>query len=125
MKKILWVSKNTPLDSQVTELKRLFGEDAVIDQDGKPFSSAQDILRRYRRGGYDEMVLIAPLSVCRIVVSLGCKPLWSEMSQVTASQSELEVQGMGDRIRGTSRYYRFVKFKRLESIDIKYSNLNS
>ena len=41
MEKIIWFSRHEPLKSQITELKRLFGEETEIIQDPKPFSSAE------------------------------------------------------------------------------------
>lgn len=127
MKKVLWVSKNTPLESQIQSLKNLFGQDVRVDIDSNPFSSAQDVVRRFRRGSYDEMVLIAPLSVCRMVTEQGVKPLWSEMETVPSDdpQAEVRVQGTRERLRNTHRCYKFIKFKRLESIEMVFSDLVS
>jgi hypothetical protein len=122
--KILWVSKHSPVDSQIRELKRLFGVDTVIDVDISPFSSAHDIQKRKRQGDYEEIVLIAPLSVCQSVVDLGIKPLYSEMISCHRENAEVEVQGTRERLKNRKRYYRFVKFKRLEAIEIKYSALD-
>jgi len=123
MKRILWVSKNTPLPSQISYLKGVFGEDCEITQDTNPFSSAYDIVRRFEKGSYDEIVLIAPISVCRILTDMGYRPLWSEMKRVKPSDSEVESRGSLDRIKGTSRHYQFIKFKRLEAVDLIFSEL--
>jgi hypothetical protein len=123
--KILWVSRNRPLQSQRNELKRLFGKDAQIDIDPNPFSSAEDICGRFERGGYDEMVLIAPLSICKLITEAGYRPLWSEMRATTESQSEIKVQGEGDRVSNKVRYYKFVRFKRLEAVDVIYSEISA
>ena len=113
MKRILWVSRNKPLDSQLKELRRLFGQDTVVDLNTDAFSDADDIIARFKKGKYDEMLLIAPLSVCRIITDKGFKPLYSEMVQ-DKSNFELEVKG---------RRYRFVKFKRLESVKVEFSQI--
>jgi hypothetical protein len=123
MKKILWVSRNTPLESQINYLKQVFGEDTEITEDSKPFSSAQDIAHRFEAGNYDEMVVIAPISVCRILTDMGYRLLWSEMERTTKEDSEISVAGIGDRVMGTSRHYRFVRFKRLEGVDLIFSDL--
>lgn len=49
-KKIIWFSRHEPLKSQITELKRLFGNDVKIVKDSKPFSSAEEVAtgRRYK-----------------------------------------------------------------------------
>ena len=123
MRKILWVSKNTPLDSQIKYLKDIFGEDCEITLDGNPFSSAHDIAKRFEKGSYDEIVLIAPISVCRILTDMGYRPLWSEMSRTSKKDSEISVSGMSDRVTGVTRHYRFIKFKRLEAVDLIFSDL--
>ena len=123
--KILWVSRNHPLDSQVNELKRLFGRDMILDQDVNPFSSASDIVKRFKAGDYDEMVLIAPLSVCRVITEYGYRPLWSEMRQVPQDYPhyEVEVEGSQGRVNGKKRRYQFIKFKRLTSVEVNFSSL--
>lgn len=123
--RILWVSKHQPVDSQVKELKRIFGQDAVIDLDISPFSSAHDIQRRMRKGNYDEIVLIAPLSVCKTITELGIKPLYSEMVSCHHEAAEVEVEGTRERLSHKKRYYRFVKFKRLENVEIIFSELDT
>lgn len=126
--KILWVSRHEPLESQRRELKRLYGEDVIIDQHDKPYANAAEILKVYRRGFYDEMVLVAPLSVCKVIVSYGIKPLSSEMAQLEADDPDIELRvndSMRERLGGKARYYKFVRFKRMERIDITYSNLDT
>jgi hypothetical protein len=81
--KVYWLSRHEPLPSQVAELRRLFGEDVVIEQDPKPFDSVDDILNRFRQSGADELLVVAPLSVIAQLVQRGVKPLWAEMEQVT------------------------------------------
>jgi hypothetical protein len=83
MKKVYWLSRHAPLPSQIAELRRLFGEDVVIEQDPQPFESVDDILARFRRSGADELLVVAPLSVIAQLVQRGIKPLWAEMEQVT------------------------------------------
>jgi len=127
MKKILWISRNQPLNSQIGELKRLFGEDVIIDQDVNPFASASDIVKRYKKGFYDEMVLIAPLSVCRVITEYGYRPLWSEMRQVSHDDPnfEVEVEGSQGRVEGKKRRYQFIRFKRLIGIDVNFEPVES
>lgn len=125
MVKVLWVSKNAPLQSQLNELRRLFGSDTQVVIDPNPFSSASEIVRRYREGGYDEMVLIAPLTVCRVICDFGYKPLWSEMKSIPMGSPDAEVTagGMRERVSGKPRSYKFIQFKRLESITMNFSRI--
>jgi len=114
-KKVYWMSRHEPLPSQITELKRLFGEGVIVEKDPQPFSSADDIVERFRRSGADELVIVAPLSVIAQVVQRGIKPLWAEMQQVE-DPSEAETEAAG-------RYYRFVRFRRIVGIEIKFEDV--
>jgi hypothetical protein len=112
--KILWVSQHTPILRQLEALKRLFGEDVIVQQDPRPFSSAEEIVQRYRSGGYDEMVIVAPESVVRRIVDLGIKPLRAEMDQVLIQEAEVVARGRG---------YRFNRFRRIVGYRIDYEEL--
>jgi len=115
MIRILWVSRHEPLPSQEAALKERFGE-IEIHRDPRPFSSAEDIYDRFRRGGYDEMVVVAPLSVIAKLCELGIRPLWAEM-KVVHDPSEAEVQASG-------RLYRFVRFRRILGVKIEYGEVS-
>jgi len=113
--KVYWMSRHAPLPSQIAELRRLFGEDVVIEQDPKPFDSADDILNRFRQSGADELLIVAPLSVVAQIVQRGVKPLWAEM-EVVSDPAKAEVEAAG-------RYYRFVRFRRIVGIEIKFEEV--
>ena len=113
-KKILWLSRHNPLPSQISELKRIFGKDVEVVIDPQPFDNAEDIALRFKNGGYDEMVVVAPLSVIQRLTELGIKPLWAEMKRVSKEEAETEVSG---------RYYKFIKFKRIKGIKIEFEEL--
>ncbi|HLD86135.1 MAG TPA: hypothetical protein VJA28_01645 [Patescibacteria group bacterium] len=114
MKKILWLSRHSPLPIEVVELKRVFGELEVC-QDVNPFASADEIIERVRRGGYDDVVVVAPLSVIDRLCRLGMKPLWADMEQLSTAH------GADFTYRG--RHYRFVKFRRVVGVEVKYEDI--
>lgn len=87
-KRIVWFSRHEPLESQIKELKRLFGEETEIIQDPKPFSSAEEVAKRYKEMGGDDMVVVAPLSVLGKLCQLGIKPLWADMEVVDPKNAE-------------------------------------
>jgi len=113
--KVYWMSRHAPLPSQIAELRRLFGEEVVIEQDPKPFDSADDILNRFRASGADELVIVAPLSVIAQIVQRGVKPLWAEMEVCSPDEAEVEAAG---------RHYRFVRFRRIVGIEIKFEEVS-
>ncbi|OHA09205.1 MAG: hypothetical protein A3B37_01555 [Candidatus Sungbacteria bacterium RIFCSPLOWO2_01_FULL_59_16] len=114
MKRILWLSQHRPLSRQIAELRWIFGEVEVL-QDVNPFSSAEDIVQRVRDGGYDETVVVAPLSVIAKLCELGLRPLWAEMEQVVR-RGEADVAARG-------RFYRFVKFRRIKAVRLEFEEL--
>lgn len=114
MKRILWVSRHPPLPSQVVALTRHFKEVEVV-QDNQPFSGAEDILGRYRQGGYDEMVVVAPLSVLGQLVNLGIKPLWAEMERLP--------EGQPGEVKVGDRQFRFVRFRRVIALRLEFEEL--
>lgn len=114
MKKIVWFSRHPALPSQVQELKRIFGEDIEIIPDPKPFSNAEDIVRRFRAVSGDEMVVVAPLSVLGRLCDLGIKPLWAEMQEVPPEEAEVVTNGRG---------YRFVRFRRVKRLALEFEDV--
>jgi hypothetical protein len=112
--KILWLSRHMPFTKQINELRRLFGDDVEIYHDPHTFCDAFDIIRRFKAGGYNEIVLVAPLSVIMHVVQLGVKPLWAEMQ--TCEKNEADVCTNG-------RYYKFIRFRRIVAINIQYEDI--
>lgn len=112
-KKIIWFSRHEPLESQITELKRLFGEETEIIQDPKPFSSAEEVVKRYKEMNGDDMVVVAPLSVLGRLCQLGIKPLWADMEVVGLEEAEVIAAGRG---------YKFKEFKRVKKLVLEFEN---
>jgi hypothetical protein len=113
-KRILWLSRHPPLPRQIAELKRLFGENTVIRQDVNPFSDVHDIVARFHDGRYDEIVVVAPLSLIARLCEAGITPLWAEMQPTSKPRAEIFMN---------NRHYRFVKFRRIKRIAIEFEEL--
>lgn len=108
---ILWLSRHTPTVRQLAELERLYpGHNLKIDK--RSFDSADDIVARYKSSGATDMVVVAPLSFVRELVRRGLHPLWAEMRQVTRGSPLAETTN-------NNRSYRFIKFHRIRSIEVK------
>lgn len=122
-KRIYWVSRHEPLQSQIDELKRLFGNNMQLINDRRPFASAKEIVARYLQADANEMVLVAPLTVCRAILNYGVRPLWAEMKEVRQSKSEVRRDGRGEKAGRPERYYQFVRFLRLVGIEVKLVEL--
>ncbi|KKS93536.1 MAG: hypothetical protein UV70_C0009G0014 [Parcubacteria group bacterium GW2011_GWA2_43_13] len=114
MKKLLWLSRHNPLPKQIAELQRIFGE-VDVRQDVNEFSNAEEIYRRYRSGGYDDIVVVAPLSVIARLIDLGIKPLWAQMDQVSDRKNADVV--------AKNRFYRFHHFRRIKAVVMEFEEL--
>ena len=75
-------------------------------QDPNPFEDAKDILKRYEDGGYDEIVVVAPLSVIAKLTEAGVRPLWAEME--TIDEKDFNEY---DSVKVGGRVYRFKEYK--------------
>jgi hypothetical protein len=100
------------------ELMRIFG-DVDIVQDHRTFTSVEDLHRRFRNSGADEMVVVLPLTMVMKLIEIGLKPIVPEMVYLhncngcSSFNPETDVIVKG-------RHSRFVQFRRVVSIDIKY-----
>jgi hypothetical protein len=117
MMKILWLSRHRPLPAQIAELERLFGH-AEVTIDPKPFSSAEEIVARFRAGGYDEIVVVAPLSVIARLTEMGIRPLWAEMKQIPSPSPDPSRE-----VEANGRWYRFERFRRIVNVQIVFDDL--
>lgn len=108
--KIVWFSRHKPIQKQVDELKRLFGENIELAIDPNPFSTADDVIERFKRNKAQEMVIVAPLSVIDAITKRGIKPLYAEMKPVQSDDFDVEVNG---------RRFVFERFVRIKGIVIE------
>ncbi|OGH73882.1 MAG: hypothetical protein A3C90_04635 [Candidatus Magasanikbacteria bacterium RIFCSPHIGHO2_02_FULL_51_14] len=115
MKRILWMSRHTPTERQISELARYLGDEVEVEQEPRPFDDARQIVRRFRQGGYDEMVIVAPLSVIAVVCTEGVKPLWSEAGE---ENDPAKIEFRGARGQG----YRFVRFRRIMRVALEFED---
>lgn len=112
--KILWLSQHEPLLVQIEWLKKRFG-DVEIRRDVNPFANAEEIKRRFQAGGYDDIVIVAPLWVILRLTEFGIKPLWAEMQEIQSRQeTHLSYRG---------RFYRFLGFRRIVGVEIKFEEV--
>lgn len=114
-KKVLWVSQHTMQGVQMGALRRMYGSDVRVDEDTRPFDNAQTIIKRFRDGGYDDVIVVAPYSVLDHMCKLGLKPLWALAEQVfDAKQADWSVKG---------RHYRFLGFSRVQELKLVLEDL--
>jgi hypothetical protein len=118
MKKIGWISRHLPLHAQFSELERIFGP-VQVEVDPRPFDSAEKIVERIKERGYDEVVVVAPLSVIQRLVDLGVRPLWAQMHVIDPPQ----VPDPAREVCEKGRWYRFDRFRRIVGIKIEFEEL--
>jgi hypothetical protein len=115
MKRILWVSRHPMHGVQMGALRRMFGDDVRVIEDPRPFDNAETIVRRFRDGEFDDIIVVAPYSVLWRMIELGLQPLWSEAEVVKAKEAaDWNVR---------DRYYRFLHFKRVKRFVIEFEEL--
>jgi len=114
-KKICWMSQHEMHPVQKKVLRRMFGEDVEVTHDQRSFDSAEIIVRRYREGGYDDIIVVAPLSVIHRMTELGVRPLWAQ-SEVVKDSERADWSFKG-------RHYRFLKFQRVERLELVLGDL--
>jgi len=118
-KRILWLSQHRPLAVQIKRLEGRFGGDVVVEVDSDTFTNAEELVGRFRRDGYDDWVVVAPLSVigrmCELAGELGLpKPLMANMEQLqSAKKAEADLVYRG-------RIYKFVGFRRVKRLILEY-----
>ena len=115
MKKILWMSRHKPHSRQIETLREIYGKDVVVEQEACPFDDARQIARRFREGDYDDMVIVAPLSVIAVLCNEDIKMLWSEAIKEN-DQAKIEFRGA----RGQG--YRFVRFRRIKCVALEFED---
>jgi hypothetical protein len=115
-KRIVWVSKHTPTQRQRTILDAIFPHCTIIIET-RPFDSAKDIAKRYHQHGGDEMVVVAPDSVIRALISHGLYPIKAEMQVVNCSSPQAEV-------RIGKRCFCFIGYKRIKKLQFEFDALS-
>lgn len=116
MKKILWMSRHRPHESQVKALQDIYGVDVIVEQEPRPFDDARDIAMRFRKSDYDEMVIVAPLSVIQVLCNEGIRMLWSE---ATEENDPTKIHFRGARGQG----FRFVRFRRIKRVVVEFEEI--
>ena len=115
MKKILWMSRHAPHPRQIEALRAMHGADVFVEQEARPFDDARQITRRYREGGFDDMVVVAPLSVIAIICQEGIKPLQAEVAE---ENDPAKIEFRGARGQG----FRFIRFRRIVRLALEFED---
>lgn len=104
--RVIWFSRHNPLPSQVSELRRVFGNDTEVIIERRPFYDAWQVSQMFTAVCGDEMVIVAPIQVLHDLVVLCYKPIVCIM----------EADG---KTRGGTRSYEFKGFKRIKTLSME------
>jgi len=117
--KILWLSESRPLPRQIDALMRRFNvTERDIVHDNKHFQDAEEIVRRFRESGYDELVFFSSLGAIGRLCEMGARPYYPVMERVMAKDRERADLVVGRR--SNERFFRFVKFRRAGRVIIEF-----
>ena len=114
-KRVLWMSRHKPHQKQIEAIKSMYGIDAVVEQESRPFDDARQIAKRFREGNFDDMVIVAPLSVIAVLCTENIRMLWAESVEENDSG---KIEFRGARNQG----YRFVRFRRIRRVALEFEN---
>lgn len=109
------MSRHQPHRRQIEALREMYGGDAIIEQESRPFDDARQIVRRFREGRFDDMVIVAPLSVIQVLCAEGVRMLWSEAVEENDPE---RIEFRGARNQG----YRFVRFRRIKRVVLEFED---
>ena len=116
-KRILWFSRHPPMAFQIPILKGIFGEDMVLEHESEneAYMNAVKIIDRIKVGKFDEIIMVAPLSVIDHVIRLGRCPIKADVVEVKdASEATFSFN---------SRHYKFIKFVRVMRLELVTEDL--
>ena len=114
-KRILWMSCHKPHPRQIETLRQMYGSDTIVEQEARPFDDARQIAKRFRESDYDDMVIVAPLSVITVLCTEGIKMLWSEAVE---ENDPAKIEFRGARGQG----FRFVRFRRIKRVTLEFED---
>jgi hypothetical protein len=114
MKAVYWVSRHDLTPSQKVALASW-----RVVKDPRPFSNADQIVKRYRGSGCDDIIVVAPLSVLQALVKKGIRPVWAEMEEAAPGDGEVCLGGHPDFI---GRWVRFKCFLRVRNVLVEFED---
>lgn len=113
--RVYWCSKHDPTPTQ----KRALSACEVV-KDPRPFSNAEQIIKRFKESRCDDIIVVAPLSVIRKMVELGIRPVWSEMEETDPEHGEVYISSHGNGPNG--RWMRHKCFLRIKNVSIEFED---
>lgn len=116
MVRIAWLSRHEPLPVQIDTLRAIFG-DIEITQDARTWGDASAIVERVK--GFDEVVIVAPLSLIAELLRRGLRPIRADMQLMPPGTEFDPYRDVAEK----DRHYRFMKFSRIVRLELVTEDL--
>ncbi len=111
MKHILWVSRHPPTPELMTKLSGIVGDEIIITRHEKSIDTHEDLVKKYREGGYDDIVVTLPLEMIGRICAAGVSPI----------KAVHKMSGCDPN--NNMRTYEFLRFERIFSVSVEKERL--
>ena len=127
---VAWVSRHSPLPTQVEELRRLLGPDVEVVQVNKTYRDAKEVFEDIQRTGASVAVVVLPLSMLAQLLPLAQKvgvEVWmakmEPLHECGGPEKCPEFNPDMDvwlplRDQPTGRHLRFARFERVKRVEV-------
>lgn len=112
MKHILWVSRHPPTTELLTKLSEIFDDQIVVTRHDNPIDAHEDLVKLYRKGGYDDLVVTLPMEMIGRICAAGIYPI-KAVHMADGFNPDTKV-----------RQYKFLRFERIFSVTIEKERLD-
>ncbi|HNW55546.1 MAG TPA: hypothetical protein PKN62_00470 [bacterium] len=72
---VLVLSRHVPKIGQLSEIRRMNGENCLITLDNQRYQGVRDVIERFDNGGYDDLAIVGPRDVIADLILSGIKPI--------------------------------------------------
>lgn len=108
MKHILWVSRHAPTPEQMAQLTRILKDsDIIVARYFDNIVRDTTLVKKYRSGKYDDLVVTLPTEMIGRLCTLGIHPIRA-VHEMTGVDPDTNM-----------RQYRFLRFERVKSVKVK------
>jgi len=113
MKHILWVSRHTPTPEQMTYLSKILEDDnIIIARHSHTVVRHKDLIKEYRTGKYDDLVVTLPTEMIGRICAAGIYPIRAVHEMIGCDPGS------------NMRNYRFLRFERVYSVTVESKYLS-